>query len=146
MADREKLMVAQRCAAGSMYCGAECPYWDKELGHLECEKRIAKDALEVLALRPPEHVHEEYPEHDWERDDEGAIDEWAWEDSYSMHHGPACRRCLYSFCVHCEPDGWKSRPCVIDNYRCPECGRIIGKGTKYCPDCGQGIEWSSKET
>lgn len=92
--------------------------------------------------KPPIHIHEEYPEHDWETDENGNIDEWAM--SYEIHNGPACERCGYSFCMHCKPNGWNEEPCVIDYYQCPKCRERIHKGGKnieYCVNCGQAVKW-----
>lgn len=47
------------------------------------------------------HFHQEFPEHDWARDEDGKIDEFAME--YEYHNGPYCNRCGYSFCIHCTP-------------------------------------------
>ena len=47
------------------------------------------------------HFHQEFPEHDWERDEDGRIDEFAMV--YEYHNGPYCNRCGYSFCIHCTP-------------------------------------------
>lgn len=92
--------------------------------------------------KPPIHIHEEYPKHDWETDENGNIDEWAM--SYEIHNGPACERCGYSFCLHCKPNGWNEEPCVIDYYQCPKCSERIYKGGKnieYCVNCGQAVKW-----
>ena len=95
--------------------------------------------LKEETAKPPIHVHKEYPEHDWRRNEDGKIDEFAYDGGY--HNGPMCKRCYYSFCMHCNPDGWNEEPCIIDKYKCPKCGRHIGKGTKFCSDCGQAVKW-----
>lgn len=90
----------------------------------------------------PIHIHEEYPEHDWGTDEDGDIDEWAWD--YEFHNGPTCERCGYSFCIHCKPNGWNDKPCVIDYYQCPNCEKRVYKGCKniiYCDNCGQAVKW-----
>lgn len=85
----------------------------------------------------PVHVHEEYPEHDWRREEDGTVDRFAYEVSYC--NGPVCERCGWSFCTHCNPNGWTT-PCVIDEYLCPVCGRkLYGKDTR-CDGCGQAID------
>ena len=91
----------------------------------------------------PIHIHEEYPEHDWEKDKDGNIDEFAMD--YGFHNGPACKRCGYSFCMHCKPNGWNEKLCVIDYYQCPKCGTHIIKNDRkiqYCEKCGQTVEWN----
>lgn len=98
-------------------------------------------ALKKQVPMKPYHVHEEYPEHLWKRDKNGEIDVWAFE--YEYHNGPVCTRCYHSECEHCNED-WKkdpTEPCVIDKDICPICGTALGK-PKYCPECGQAIDWS----
>lgn len=95
--------------------------------------------LKEQEAKPPVHIHEEYPEHDWERKENGDIDNFAYDGDY--HNGPMCKRCYYSFCIHCDLDGWNKKPCIIDEYKCPKCGRCIGKGTKFCRHCGQAVKW-----
>ena len=70
------------------------------------------------------HIHQEFSEHQWRRTAEGKIDEFAMY--VDCHSGPVCERCGYSFCEHCEPNGWNEEPCVIDEYRCPTCNENIG--------------------
>ena len=105
-------------------------------------KDIVENAIETLEQRkplPPEHIHEEYPEHDWERKENGEIDDFAFDGDY--HNGPACKRCYYSFCIHCDPNGWNKEPCVIDYYKCKKCGKYLRKTQKFCEDCGQEVDW-----
>ena len=97
------------------------------------------ELLKEQEAKPPVHIHEEYPEHDWERNKNGDIDNFAYEGDY--HNGPACTRCHYAFCIHCDPDGWNKEPCIIDEYKCPKCGRYIIRRTKFCSDCGQAVKW-----
>ena len=40
--------------------------------------------------------------HNWERDENGNINEWAWEAGF--HNGVFCVDCGKSVCVHCNPD------------------------------------------
>lgn len=117
---------------------------DIEPENLNEENKTSYDAcvgaIDLLKARAPIHIHEEYPDHDWETDEDGKINEWAM--SYGFHNGPSCNRCGYSFCMHCKPNGWNERPCVVDYYQCPKCGRRISKGIKFCCDCGQEVEWN----
>lgn len=94
---------------------------------------------ERLIKKKPIHIHQEFPEHDWERDEDGDIDELAMNFDY--HNGPACARCNYSFCIHCDPDGWNKTLCIIDENRCPNCERIVISSENYCPNCGQALNW-----
>ena len=90
-----------------------------------------------LIPKPLIHRHEEYPEHQWRRKENGEIDDFAMEIGY--HNGPVCERCGYSFCEHCEPDGYDKGPCVIDEYYCPNCNHFLYEKDKFCSFCGQAI-------
>lgn len=89
------------------------------------------------------HIHQEFSEHQWRRTEEGKIDEFAMYVDY--HNGPVCERCGYSFCEHCEPNGWDEEPCVIDEYRCPNCNQEIGRSDKCCKYCGQILNGRTKD-
>lgn len=144
MIEREKVihgLVACGCPAGVPdICGImECPY--KHPG--ECMHQLARDTLSLLKEQeavPPKHIHEEYPAHDWERNADGEIDTFAFDTDY--HNGPVCKRCGYSFCVYCDPDGYEKKPCIIDKYKCPSCDVMIYKGQKYCRNCGKAVKWN----
>lgn len=142
MPDRKKVGQGLKlCVTTGDFCG-ECPYDGME----SCIDKLHDDAIALLKeqeAKPPIHVLEEYPEHDWERNENGDIDDFAYEADY--HNGPSCKRCYYSFCMHCDPDGWNKRPCIIDEYKCPRCGRHIGKGTKFCSNCGQAVKWDGDQ-
>lgn len=88
------------------------------------------------------HIHTEYPEHDWIKDDDGEIDEWMLDVGY--HNGPMCSRCNHSFCVHCETYEENNGPCVTDEWKCPNCGCKFGPSPYYnfCYNCGQALDWS----
>ena len=98
-------------------------------------------ALKKQIPMKPIRIHEEYPEHLWQRDDDGEIDVWAFESGY--HNGPYCTRCHHTECEHCNED-WETNPtepCVIDKDVCPCCGTSVFK-TAYCSKCGQALDWS----
>jgi hypothetical protein len=124
-----------------------CPYAeDCATGNTGIGIPVMADAIVLLKeqdAKPPVHIHEEYPEHDWERKENGDIDDFAYDGDY--HNGPMCKRCYYSFCIHCDPNGWNKKPCIIDEYNCPKCGRYISKGTKFCSDCGQAVKWNEAQ-
>ncbi len=109
---------------------------DRELDEMYTGVVVLLDEKEA---KPPVHIYEEYPEHDWKRKENGDIDDFAWDGDY--HNGPMCKRCYYSFCVLCNPNGWDKKRCIIDEYKCPKCGMDISEGTKFCPDCGQAVKW-----
>ena len=143
--DNEKVIKGLECCTfilGKRKCN-ECPY-QKGLPDNGCYQ-LQDDfhaLLKEQETKTPIHIHEEYPEHDWETDKHGNIDEWFM--NYEFHNGPACQRCGYSFCVHCKPNGWNEKPCVIDYYQCPKCKeRIVkhGKNIEYCVNCGQAVKW-----
>ena len=57
----------------------------------------------------------EWKEHDWQKDDDGSIDNWAFSLGYC--NGPMCQRCHHFFCEHCSKDYEKelhAGPCVIE--------------------------------
>lgn len=92
------------------------------------------------------HIVEDYPTHDWERDKDGTIDLMA--SCYEYHNGPVCKRCGHSFCEHCvdDIDAELKKPCHIEKYLCPHCHKELSKWDKYkyCPDCGQLLDWEEK--
>lgn len=54
-----------------------------------------------------------HPEHLWERNSSGNVNEFAMEAD--NHNGPMCERCGYSYCQHCEDPKEAEReelPCV----------------------------------
>ena len=67
----------------------------------------------------------------------GEIDDMAMSVGY--HNGPFCKRCCYTFCVLCNPNGWNEEPCVIDEYRCPSCNHLLSEKDRFCSYCGQAI-------
>lgn len=85
------------------------------------------------------HFYQEFPEHDWERDEEGKIDEFA--TVYEYHNGPRCNRCGYSFCIHCTPSGWDATRCIVDYNTCPTCGTRVVRSQYFCDNCGQELDW-----
>ena len=48
--------------------------------------------------------------HNWERDENGNINEWAWESGF--HSGVFCVDCGKSVCVHCNPDYMELDDCT----------------------------------
>ena len=151
MPDIEKSIIGlEHCRIGDC---VGCPYDQikEESLHgkhdkleLVCNEQLTEDILTLLREQEPKtpiHIHEEYPEHDWRTDEDGEIDEWAMEDD--IHHGPSCKRCGYTFCMYCSPNGWE-KPCIIDYYKCPKCGTRIFRSdgeTMYCKRCGQQVKW-----
>lgn len=145
MKDREKVMRGAECCTKDVddpYSCEECPYLGHKPTKKGCITVMLEDTLALLKEQeavPPKHIHEEYPAHDWERNADGEIDTFAFDTDY--HNGPVCKRCGYSFCVYCDPDGYEKKPCIIDKYRCPSCDVMIRKGQKYCQNCGKKVKW-----
>lgn len=77
-----------------------------------------------------------YPRHKWMEED-GKIDEFAYSSGYC--NGPMCERCYYSFCEHCNPDGWEEE-CIVEDYICPSCGEKVNRKNTHCK-CGQKLDW-----
>lgn len=44
-----------------------------------------KELIEKATPKLLDHIHEEYPEHDWEREEDGSIDEFAMEYDYQIN-------------------------------------------------------------
>jgi hypothetical protein len=98
-------------------------------------------ALKKQMPQKPIHIHEEYAEHDWQRDKNGKIDTGAWGVGFC--NGPICKRCFHSECEWCNPD-WETNPedpCVVDEDRCPTCNNTIAVVGKFCTHCGQALDW-----
>lgn len=86
----------------------------------------------------PIHFEERHNYHTWKKEEDGEIDEFAFMGE--ICNGPVCEVCGYSFCKHCNPDGYKDTNCVRSWYGCPYCGEKVSYGRKRC-DCGQVLKW-----
>ena len=89
------------------------------------------------------HHKKIYPSHKWRLNENGQPDDWAFEVGYC--NGYVCERCYYTFCIHCEPNGFekaKTIPCIVEYDTCPRCNERISlwKNEKYCSYCGQRVE------
>jgi hypothetical protein len=65
-------------------------------------------------VRPVEPIYEDvasFPDraHVWRAED-GDIDVFVMESGY--HNGPGCSVCDFTFCHHCEPDGYNDMSCL----------------------------------
>lgn len=69
---------------------------DAEINHLVAEQVMGLDITKKS-------------EHTWKRREHGTIDNFAMENGY--HNGPVCTRCGYSFCEHCDEDGYTTTSC-----------------------------------
>ncbi len=98
-------------------------------------------SLEKQIPRKPLHIHEEYDKHEWKKDENGNVDEWAFEQGLCA--GVVCERCGESVCVWCEPDYDKGK-CVVKKDVCPNCNSEVTKQYKHCPECRQKLEWEVK--
>lgn len=78
----------------------------------------------------------ETSKHEWEKDDDGSVDEFAFDWGY--HNGPVCEICGFSFCEHCNPDSWDDNGCD-KRYVCSECGRTEKNKEPYC-NCGAKMD------
>ena len=120
----------------------DCNLYECDYSVVEGLRRTALNALEKQFPKKPIHIHEEHSEHLWQRDKNGKIDLWAFEEGYC--NGPVCTRCWHSECVHCNED-WETDPvcdCVVDKDICPVCGLELTWKYKYCHKCGQALDWS----
>ena len=108
----------------------------------EVVANYVKNAVDVLGKHIPHrpiHVHKQYPTHDWKLNSVGEIDTWAWANGY--HNGPVCQRCHHSPCEYCNPS-YDTEKCVVNVDICYYCGFDVDKSMKYCPQCGQALDWS----
>ena len=112
--------------------------------HITKALKMAVLALRKQIPKKPVNIHEEYPEHLWQRNFNGEIDLFA--SMYEYHNGPRCTRCHHSECEHCNPQ-WETEPeepCVVDKDVCPTCGADLDSWKKgnFCIECGQALDWS----
>lgn len=91
------------------------------------------------------HYKHTYPSHKWKLNKKGEPDYFAWD--YDYHNGYLCQRCGYSFCMHCDPDGFDKEPCIVEYSECSSCGNHIFNYKKifYCEYCGQKLDGNNIE-
>lgn len=111
-----------------------------------CERSDMQNAIEALEKQIPKkviHIHQEHEKHDWYKNSDGTVDDFHFE--YGYHSGVQCKRCGKTVCTICHEDyDEEAGKCIIDEYHCPSCNKHIAK-YKYCPDCGQALDWSDNE-
>lgn len=105
---------------------------------------VAVSALEKQVPKKPIHRHEEYPKHQWQKDDDGNIDECAFLEQY--HTGVRCERCRKTVCALCNPN-YDEDKCITDFYLCPTCNEKLSKydSPNGCKSCLQRLDWSDVE-
>lgn len=147
MTKREIVNQGLRACVTECFLCTECSYKHLESHDkpLRCIHALLNDIADFALPVRPNHIYEEYPEHDWQRNSKGEIDLFA--SSYEFHNGPYCVRCHHSECEHCNPH-WETapeEPCVVDYDACPTCGSKLDSWDKdsFCSKCGQAIDWSS---
>lgn len=115
------------------------------VGVEEAIMTIAREADKFITPSKVIHIIEDYSAHDWEKEEDGSIDFWAFCSDY--HNGPRCKRCGYTFCEYDDDvDVELKKPCHIEKYLCPHCHEELSKCDKYkyCPNCGQLLDWEEK--
>lgn len=81
--------------------------------------------------------------HNWAKNEDGSIDEFAWEQGY--HNGPVCQNCYYSYCINCdEAEEVDKVPCETTEYVCPNCGKFVSTDDHFCSNCGIELEFSDE--
>jgi hypothetical protein len=66
------------------------------------EIEMGINALEKQTPQKPIHIHEEYEKHDWQKKQDGTVDDWAWDND--VHSGVICNRCYETVCTLCHED------------------------------------------
>lgn len=98
--------------------------------------------LEKQIAKKPKHYRVIYVDHKWATNENGEIDEWAWESGF--HNGVVCTNCGEQVCVLCNPDyKTKGSECSTYETTCPNCLEKLDTHSKqpYC-SCGQRLDWS----
>ena len=101
--------------------------------------------MEKQIPKKPTHIHEEYEKHQWKKNKNGEVDDWAWESGFC--NGVVCERCGESICVHCNPN-YDDEPCIVDKDLCPNCETRVWRyeHKNYCFECGQKLDWEEGGT
>ena len=112
-----------------------------EIGEAPCRACGIDDMLNDVRDFPAADVREvkrgewiEDWKHRWKQNSRGDIDYFAGVD-VGYHNGPLCVKCGFSFCEHCDPDGYETE-CECPTETCSECGAEFDIRTNYCPNCG----------
>ena len=113
----------------------------------ECVKkgftfRSVIEAREKQIPKKAEHKVIKYGKHKWRKDENGEIDDFAFD--YGYHNGVVCEICGEAVCVHCNPDWEKLDDCEDDYYICHTCGDKF-HSKRDCCSCGQKLDWSDEE-
>lgn len=89
------------------------------------------------------HLKRTYKTHAWVRNSDKTIDHFGFASGFC--NGPLCKRCSFSFCEHCYPDGWKDSPCVVEKWECPKCHqKLCFNKANFCSNCGEKLEWQEE--
>lgn len=96
-----------------------------------------REAREKQFPKKPKHILIHHGKHRWRRQENGEIDESAWE--YDYHNGVACEICGKTVCVCCNPEYDQLTDCKEEYWICPNCQQKVH--LKHC-NCGQAIDWS----
>ena len=100
------------------------------------------DLLDKQIARKPNRRKVTNSSHKWATNEDGEIDEWAWESRFC--NGVVCTNCGEQVCVYCNPDyKTKESECVTYETTCPLCSEKLDTHSKqpYC-SCGQRLDWS----
>lgn len=96
-------------------------------------------AREKQIPKEPKRVHIKHGKHKWRRNENGEIDDFAWDFGF-YHNGVKCEVCGRDVCVHCNPDYDELDDCEEKYFQCPNCGKKHYTIPNYC-DCGQALKW-----
>lgn len=120
---------------GTYKCNGE--EWKKLKPAIE----LAVSALKKQIPEKPQHVHIKHGKHSWRKNENGEVDDFAFE--YGNHNGVVCDVCGECVCVCCNPNYDEAEDCEDEYWLCPDCGERIGYKSKIC-DCGKYIDWEKK--
>lgn len=131
MTEQEAIKEIKRWTGILMNAGSKCVAETAEA------QDMAIAALEKQIAKKPIYKEAKYKEHKWRLDEGGKINHFAFVSGYC--NGPVCERCHYSFCEHCNPNGY-GKSCIVKRYTCPTCNQKVAYKQNFC-DCSQKLDW-----
>lgn len=120
----------------------EIPFFDWLQGFIKKECGGTIEELQALkeksVAKSPERKYVKYGKHKWKRNENGEIDDWAWDFAYC--NGVVCEACGKTVCVHCNPNYDDLEDCETEDWFCPTCSEEVKYKHHHCK-CGQLLDW-----